>query len=276
MGALAVTATPLSEALARHRSTPSGLPAPPSAIRHMSRHGAASMADRACRHPVLRHSTTAPATTRGTGSAQELQQQQQQQQMQGSRQGSREATPLPGLLSTAAEPGSASLLTRTYSTTMFTSSVSAPVAAQSMSVLSPRGPPRLDHISVYTDPSLKGGSAAAAAIAAAGGGGDDDTTVTGLPVTLGASSDTGAASSWASTAQLAEMRSRLVAGLKRYFHGKRLSGLLSPQGLRILDYACDRAAEHTSEPLHIWARLEREVKVRKVAVHVHRNVAARS
>ena len=28
---------------------------------------------------------------------------------------------------------------------------------------------------------------------------------------------------------LAEMRSRLIAGLKRYFHGKRMEGLLSVQ-----------------------------------------------
>lgn len=125
---------------------------------------------------------------------------------------------------------------------------------------------------------------------------------------------------------LTEMRSRLIAGLKRYFHGKRMEGLLSvqvrgvggvgpavgrrqpddggrcntafipcprvlgcvhstapapfppphhsdllattastEQGLRILEYACDHAAEHTSTPLGMWTLLEREVQVRGAA-----------
>ncbi|KAI3423997.1 hypothetical protein D9Q98_009830 [Chlorella vulgaris] len=58
---------------------------------------------------------------------------------------------------------------------------------------------------------------------------------------------------------LREMRSRLIAGLKRYYHAKRLEGLLSVQGLRILEYACDYAAEHTVQPLSVWKLLEREV-----------------
>ena len=33
------------------------------------------------------------------------------------------------------------------------------------------------------------------------------------------------------------------------------------QGLRILEYACDHAAEHTGQALAIWALLEKEVKV---------------
>ncbi len=39
------------------------------------------------------------------------------------------------------------------------------------------------------------------------------------------------------------------AGLKRYFHAKRGEGLLSTKGLRILDYACDRAADQAYQPL---------------------------
>lgn len=58
-----------------------------------------------------------------------------------------------------------------------------------------------------------------------------------------------------------EMRGRLVSGLKRYFHGKRLQGLLSIQGLRILDYACDHAAEHVDRPFAIWQSLQKEIKV---------------
>ena len=47
----------------------------------------------------------------------------------------------------------------------------------------------------------------------------------------------------------AEARARLVAGLKRYFHAKRSEGLLSMEGLRILDYACDVAADRSLDPL---------------------------
>ncbi|KAL6780791.1 hypothetical protein ACKKBF_B11690 [Auxenochlorella protothecoides x Auxenochlorella symbiontica] len=57
-----------------------------------------------------------------------------------------------------------------------------------------------------------------------------------------------------------EMRGRLVSGLKRYFHGKRLQGLLSIKGLRILDYACDHAAEHVDRPFAIWQSLQKEIK----------------
>lgn len=42
---------------------------------------------------------------------------------------------------------------------------------------------------------------------------------------------------------------RIPAGLKRYFHAKRGEGLLSAQGLRILDYACDRAIDQAQAPL---------------------------
>ncbi|KAL4858875.1 Protein ACTIVITY OF BC1 COMPLEX KINASE 3 [Chlorella vulgaris] len=57
---------------------------------------------------------------------------------------------------------------------------------------------------------------------------------------------------------LSESHMRLVAGLKRYFHAKRGEGLLSAQGLRILDYACDRAMDQAHAPLDIWSVAERE------------------
>lgn len=41
----------------------------------------------------------------------------------------------------------------------------------------------------------------------------------------------------------------LCPGLKRYFHSKRGAGLLSSQGLRILDFACDRAMDCPHRPL---------------------------
>ncbi len=47
-----------------------------------------------------------------------------------------------------------------------------------------------------------------------------------------------------------------MAGLKRYFHAKRSEGLLSMEGLRILDYACDVAADRALGPLvshRVWA-----------------------
>ena len=56
---------------------------------------------------------------------------------------------------------------------------------------------------------------------------------------------------------LPEMRSRLVAGLKRYFVGKRLAGLLSIQGLRVLNYACDIASTTPEQPLNLWKTLEK-------------------
>jgi hypothetical protein len=58
---------------------------------------------------------------------------------------------------------------------------------------------------------------------------------------------------------LAEMRVRLLAGLKRHYVAKRLAGLLSVDGLRILQYACDVASDHAAQPLQLWASLEKEV-----------------
>lgn len=57
----------------------------------------------------------------------------------------------------------------------------------------------------------------------------------------------------------AEMRTRLLAGLKRYFVSKRLAGLLSADALRILEFACDNAVEEADHPLRLWAELEKEI-----------------
>ncbi|KAA6425638.1 MAG: salt overly sensitive 1 [Trebouxia sp. A1-2] len=63
---------------------------------------------------------------------------------------------------------------------------------------------------------------------------------------------------------VADMRVRLLAGLKRYLHGKRLNGLLSSEGLRVLDNACETAAEHAAEhpeePLDVWRLVERDCR----------------
>lgn len=62
-------------------------------------------------------------------------------------------------------------------------------------------------------------------------------------------------------AMLTEMRIRLIAGLKRRFIAKRMSGLISVQALRILEYACDRASEEdfVTKRISIWRLLEVEV-----------------
>ena len=46
-----------------------------------------------------------------------------------------------------------------------------------------------------------------------------------------------------------EARIRLVMSLKRYFHAKRAEGLLSAEGLRLLDHACDVAIDRADRPL---------------------------
>jgi hypothetical protein len=43
------------------------------------------------------------------------------------------------------------------------------------------------------------------------------------------------------------------AGLKRYFHAKRMEGLLSASGLRILDSGCEVLLEAPHKPLHLWS-----------------------
>lgn len=57
--------------------------------------------------------------------------------------------------------------------------------------------------------------------------------------------------------QIAEARIRLVAGLKRYFHGKRAEGLLSARGVQLLDYACDLQMDDANKPLFMFALIER-------------------
>jgi hypothetical protein len=46
-------------------------------------------------------------------------------------------------------------------------------------------------------------------------------------------------------------------GLKRYFHGKRMAGLLSARGLRILDYGCDTLLDDPTRPVALWDVIER-------------------
>ena len=52
---------------------------------------------------------------------------------------------------------------------------------------------------------------------------------------------------------VAEHRMRLIAGLKRYFHRKRHEGLLSTQGLRLLDNACDTCTDEPLNELDVFA-----------------------
>ncbi|KAK9789036.1 hypothetical protein WJX73_003859 [Symbiochloris irregularis] len=66
--------------------------------------------------------------------------------------------------------------------------------------------------------------------------------------------------------ELAEARVRLVVGFKRYFHGKRIEGLLSSRGLRILDNACDAELEHPERPLSLWTIIDKDASGR-VVVH---------
>lgn len=69
----------------------------------------------------------------------------------------------------------------------------------------------------------------------------------------------GGGSASGQAAMLSERRIRLLAGIKRHLVGKRHAGMLSVEGLRILQYACDRAVDHAECPLSLWASLEREV-----------------
>ena len=61
-----------------------------------------------------------------------------------------------------------------------------------------------------------------------------------------------------------EHRMRLIAGLKRYFHRKHNEGLLSSQGLRTLDHACDTCMDHPELPIDIFGHLH---SVRTPRVH---------
>lgn len=54
-----------------------------------------------------------------------------------------------------------------------------------------------------------------------------------------------------------EARLRLVAGLKKYFHAKQRDGLLSAEGMQLLDWACSMAMDDASRPLGIWQNIHR-------------------
>lgn len=54
---------------------------------------------------------------------------------------------------------------------------------------------------------------------------------------------------------LAEARMRVLASLKRYFHRKRHEGLLSGNGLRMLDNACDTCIDRSFEPIDVFSKL---------------------
>ena len=56
---------------------------------------------------------------------------------------------------------------------------------------------------------------------------------------------------------LSEGRIRLVSGLKRYFHDKRARGLISAEGVQLLDHACSAAKDQPSERLSIWRNIEK-------------------
>eukprot|EP00878_Enallax_costatus_P024415 GHUV01026053.1.p1 GENE.GHUV01026053.1~~GHUV01026053.1.p1 ORF type:complete len:446 (+),score=124.99 GHUV01026053.1:140-1339(+) len=59
--------------------------------------------------------------------------------------------------------------------------------------------------------------------------------------------------------ELADARHWLVSGLKRYFHSKRMEGLLSARGLRILDGSCEIALEDPRKPLALWRHIGKDV-----------------
>lgn len=56
---------------------------------------------------------------------------------------------------------------------------------------------------------------------------------------------------------LSEGRIRLVSGLKRYFHSKRGRGLISGEGVQLLDHACSAAADDPKQRLNIWQNIEK-------------------
>ena len=56
---------------------------------------------------------------------------------------------------------------------------------------------------------------------------------------------------------LSEGRIRLVSGLKRYFHEKRGRGLISAEGVQLLDHACSAAVDQSSQSLNIWSNMEK-------------------
>lgn len=54
-----------------------------------------------------------------------------------------------------------------------------------------------------------------------------------------------------------EARVRLMAGIKNYFYEKRSQGLVSAQGIRMLDLAVNACMDEPAGPLSLWARIEK-------------------
>lgn len=48
-----------------------------------------------------------------------------------------------------------------------------------------------------------------------------------------------------------------MSGLKRYFHEKRGRGLISAEGVQLLDHACSAAVDRSSQRLNIWTNIEK-------------------
>lgn len=119
------------------------------------------------------------------------------------------------------------------------------------------GPPPPTHSPPQRDSSLRAGGAALAVLAAdplTGPGSPASPAPAGAPLSAGA---------------LAEMRSRLIAGLKRYFHAKRMEGLLSVRvsWRRGGGGGCVLGCAAARQPLH-WARGGAAVHMRAGAVAV--------
>lgn len=57
--------------------------------------------------------------------------------------------------------------------------------------------------------------------------------------------------------ELVEARVRLMAGIKNYFYEKRSQGLVSAQGIRMLDLAVNACMDEPAGPLSLWARIEK-------------------
>jgi hypothetical protein len=89
---------------------------------------------------------------------------------------------------------------------------------------------------------------------AGGGGSGADEKPGGVE---GAGRPPAAAAPCCAEAETAERRVRLALGLKRYFHHKRLEGLLSNQALRVLDNIMDTIIDQPVKPQPAWQQLER-------------------
>ncbi|KAG1664314.1 hypothetical protein FOA52_005712 [Chlamydomonas sp. UWO 241] len=61
---------------------------------------------------------------------------------------------------------------------------------------------------------------------------------------------------------LQEYRMRILQALKRYYHGKHEEGLLSAQGLRILDFCISQAEDRPDRPINLWPSVQVEISAR--------------